>query len=234
MVSPCLRTRFAAQGLDPGRSPEYTARPFFSPAVHSATSPTMLMKFKPSQSYSYTANYCEENIWKLAAHPDFQARIDECKILIISNLKKQCPIWQQRASLIHGDPVLWDYHVVLVHQQPAPAPTLIWDLDTLLDTPSPFDLWWQTSFPVLDELPQEYKPMFRLIEASVYLETLSSDRSHMRDERGTWRMPPPSWPPIYDGQHHNLCALIDMSREGVGELLDAHALQKRLASTTDT
>lgn len=191
------------------------------------------MKFKPSQPYSYTANYCEENIWKLAAHPDFQARIDECKILIISNLLKQCPIWQQRASLIHGDPVLWDYHVVLLQQRPAPETTLVWDLDTLLETPSPFQTWWNTSFPSLDELPDEYKPMFRVLDASVYLETLSSDRHHMKSKDGTWRMPPPSWPPIYDGEHHNLSRLIDMSQEKPGEVLDARALEARFGAGED-
>ncbi|RZF47728.1 hypothetical protein LSTR_LSTR005992 [Laodelphax striatellus] len=45
---------------------------------------------------------------------------------------------------------------------------------------------------------------FRVLEAAVYLEKLSSDRSHMIDKRtGQWMKEPPAYPPIISSESPN-------------------------------
>lgn len=182
------------------------------------------------KKYAYAANYCEENIWQLTTHPDIASILDECFVLFISNLRRQCPIWNQRASLIHGDPVLWDYHVILIHK--TSTMSTVWDLDSLMGAPIPFEDWWLSSFPLLHAIPQEYHPLFRKITANMYRDTFSSDRRHMRDQHNAWLMPPPPWPEICRGPSpHNLPELIDMSIPSPGQILDAEDTFLFFAST---
>ena len=47
--------------------------------------------------------------------------------------------------------------------------------------------------PPLD--PHTYR-RFRVVEASCFLSSFASDRSHMRKEDGEWLSPPPSYDPI--------------------------------------
>lgn len=181
-----------------------------------------------SSLYPYAPHYCEENVWQAAHHPDFRDGRAHTHALFISNALRQCPIWAQRASLQHGDPVVWDYHVVLLVALPDASP-MIWDFDTLAGAPCSFDLWWNASFPYLSHLAPHYLPHFRLIAAQDYLDTLSSDRRHMRDASGEFIMQPPAWPPIFHG-HHNLSELIDLTRELPGEVMDHHAVYARFHS----
>lgn len=180
-------------------------------------------------SYPYTPHYCEENIWQAVRHPDFHTHLDHTYAVFISNAIRQCPIWAQRASIIHGNPVVWDYHVIML-VAPPDAPATTWDFDTLIGTPSDFETWWATSFPFLEHLTVPYQPCFRLISASDYLSVFSSDRRHMKDDKGNWRMPPPSWPAIFNGSH-NLSELIDMSGDTPGLVMDHHQFYARFHSS---
>lgn len=47
--------------------------------------------------------------------------------------------------------------------------------------------------------------MFRVVPIDSFLSNFSSDRSHMKDKNGKYRVPPPSYAPILGaaGQHDN-------------------------------
>ncbi|KDQ06739.1 hypothetical protein BOTBODRAFT_243436 [Botryobasidium botryosum FD-172 SS1] len=70
---------------------------------------------------TYTANYCEENIYRLAktltSLPDYDSTNDIIFVVFISNLSRTVALWQQRASPDPELPVVWDYHVILVRFQ---------------------------------------------------------------------------------------------------------------------
>lgn len=179
--------------------------------------------------YPYTGHYCEENIWMLANHPDFAEALSHTHVAIISNPLRKCPIWGQRASLLYGDPVVWDYHVILIQALPG-ATAQVWDLDALIGAPAPLSAWWESAFPYMQHMLPQFLPMFRLFSAQDYITLLSSDRRHMRDGHGGWRAPPPPWPMIHDGASHNLEALIDFTHQEPGELLDQQAFRERFSS----
>jgi hypothetical protein len=65
-----------------------------------------------------------------------------------------------------------------------------------------------------------------VVPASEYLARFSSDRSHMRDEDGTWKAEPPTLPVI--GQGMNLWRWVDMVEDWVGEVLDLPGMAKRM------
>lgn len=70
--------------------------------------------------FLYCSHFCEENVYKMAA-----SIIDHMRshrkhfssaslfVIFISSECKRTPVWHQKAG-IEGEPVLWDYHVVLV------------------------------------------------------------------------------------------------------------------------
>jgi len=73
--------------------------------------------------------------------------------------------------------------------------TLVWDLDTNLSFPVAFtDYAIQALQP--RDLPVHYQQLFRVMGGSDYLQTFASDRSHMINEDGSWKSPPPTYPPI--------------------------------------
>lgn len=167
-------------------------------------------------SYPYQPYYCEENIWQLCRQAPFDGEAVE--VVVISNRAGACPFWHQRAAPSSTRPIFWDYHVVAIERQADDA--LAWDLDTRLATPAPFELWWQTTFPALDGLTEAFQPSFRVVPHEVYLETLSSDRSHMRTAEGEFKKPPPDWEPIFEPEvGMNLDRFVDLQTDFVGEVL---------------
>jgi len=134
---------------------------------------------KPSRRQcKYQAFYCEENVWHLAGALGGWA-------VVLSHPSRQTPIWGQRAAE-PGEPVLWDYHVVLV------AEGEVWDLDTRLAFPAPLDTYFDAAF----RLPERVRA--RVLPAAEYRAGFWSDRGHMR-RGGEWLAPPPPWPPILGG-----------------------------------
>lgn len=165
----------------------------------------------PAQSQRrYTPFYCEENVWHLAKDG---VGTDPSFVVFISNPKRSCALWAQRASSSADMPVLWDYHVVLV-SAPAEGPPLVWDLDSRLGCPVKLKDYLDGTFPYGDALRESLLPRFRVLPAATYLERFASDRSHMNED-GEWREPPPEWPPI--GQGMNLFDFVDTEHEFVGE-----------------
>uniref|UniRef100_A0A8D0G8P4 Protein N-terminal glutamine amidohydrolase n=1 Tax=Sphenodon punctatus TaxID=8508 RepID=A0A8D0G8P4_SPHPU len=141
----------------------------------------------------YTSCFCEENVWKLCEYirSRNQYPLEEFYAVFISNDRRMIPLWKQRCG--HGDdPVVWDYHVVLLHVS-CGGQSFIYDLDTVLPFPCSFDTYAEEAFKSDDVIYPEFRRKIRVIQADLYLKTFASDRSHMRDASGNWRKPPPPY-----------------------------------------
>jgi hypothetical protein len=167
----------------------------------------------------YAANYCEENVWQLSRAAGFTQR--RRGALFISNRDRHCPLWSQRAATQPDQPVVWDYHVVLL----ALGPAQVFDLDSTLPFPCDALDYLGATFPLADQLPEPFAPRFRFVPAEELTRTFASDRSHMRAADGAWRSPPPPWPAIATPTATmTLPAFIDMTSEGAGVRLDLRSL----------
>ncbi|KAM6283329.1 protein N-terminal glutamine amidohydrolase isoform 2-T3 [Porphyrio hochstetteri] len=133
----------------------------------------------PRPACAYTSCYCEENVWKLCDHIRSRGRypLEEFYAVFISNDRRM------------------DYHVILLHVSSGEQ-NFIYDLDTVLPFPCPFDLYSLEAFRLDDSLHPEFHRKIRMIRADLYLKTFASDRSHMKDANGKWQKPPPSYPCI--------------------------------------
>ncbi|XP_069931566.1 protein N-terminal glutamine amidohydrolase isoform X4 [Oryctolagus cuniculus] len=136
----------------------------------------------PRDACVYSSCYCEENIWKLCEHikNHDQYPLEECYAVFISNERKM------------------DYHVVLLHVSSG-GQSFIYDLDTVLPFPCPFDTYVEDAFKSDDDIHPQFRRKFRVIRADSYLKNFASDRSHMKDSSGNWREPPPPYPCIETG-----------------------------------
>ncbi len=179
----------------------------------------------PRRDLPYAAFWCEENVWHLCAHPRVAAL--ERHVLVVSSRSGRVATWMQRAAERPEWPVLWDYHVVLLaHEGEA---WQIWDLDTTLDLPVAATRWLARSFPPLRREHQAFAPLFRVMRADLYRATLSSDRSHMRDESGRLRAAAPPWPAIMQGES-NLLRMTDMRDGWIGDVMTIEQLRAWLAA----
>lgn len=166
----------------------------------------------------YTPYFCEENVWHLARESAAHGRRDLYAVFITNRLQ-HVVLWQQRA----GDPVQWDYHVVLFDGGD------VVDLDTVIEGgPSlPIGVWLKASFRHVSE---PLAPRFRVVDAAELLRTFASDRSHMRGPDGEPRQPFPEWPPIRCSLgDHTLPRYLDLDDDIAGEWLDLDALRQRFA-----
>ncbi|XP_028917761.1 protein N-terminal glutamine amidohydrolase isoform X5 [Ornithorhynchus anatinus] len=122
------------------------------------------------------------------------------------------PIWKQRAEPGDG-PVIWDYHVVLLHLSSG-GQSFVYDLDTVLPFPCAFDAYVEDSFKSDDDILPRFRRKLRVIPADCYLKNFASDRSHMKDSSGNWRAPPPLYPCIETADSKmNLDSFISMNPE---------------------
>ena len=174
------------------------------------------------QAFRYQSQYCEENIWFLCQEQMFAQY--KRKVVFISNPNRTCLLWHQKAATASTEPVVWDYHVILLCQQPH---WMIWDLDTALGLPITAGEYLDKTFALTNTVFQQYAPLFRVMDATAFIETFSSDRSHMRDRRGQWLAPPPVWSLITIGDTLTLDKFIDMRTEWVGDLLTLDGIQTR-------
>ncbi|XP_062343344.1 protein N-terminal glutamine amidohydrolase [Osmerus eperlanus] len=149
----------------------------------------------PIDDCVYTSCYCEENVWKLCEHIRTQSQtpLQEVYSVFISNDRKMVPLWKQKSSK-EDEPVVWDYHVILVHH--SQRSSYVYDLDSTLPFPCPLPLYSQHAFQSDLGLKPAFWRKLRVVPAEAYLRNLASDRSHMRDADGSWRMPPPPYPCI--------------------------------------
>ena len=168
----------------------------------------------------YWPFYCEENIWHLCGEPRFA----DAQVVFISNPGRQVALWGQRAAGGPFEPVIWDYHVVLLASSNAGYE--VWDPDTTLGLPVPAGRYLDLTFIDIHHLPLSFAPRFRCLTVADYRRHLGSDRSHMRRPDGTYRSPPPPWDA--PGEGSNLMRFVEMESEFLGEVCDLDGLRRRL------
>ena len=158
----------------------------------------------------YTARYCEENVFHLAAHPALFG--DEPQVVFLSNSGSSVAMLSQTER--PEGVVIWDYHVILVTWSDR---WLVWDLDSTLPFPCDARRYIVASLPF--DVPPQYRPLLRIVDAAEYRSGFHSDRRHMRDERGNLQAPPPSWQPIRGGEGSNLHEYVNMKEARPGRVL---------------
>ena len=163
------------------------------------------IKFR-EKNFLYTPYFCEENIWHLCQHSQISSQ--EIRIIFISNDKKICPFFYQRACSSPQYPVWWDYHVILICKE---RYWVVWDLDTVLTCPIQVEDYLRFTFGDPDSIPQPYSPRFKVIVRHQFIQKFSSDRSHMRTPSGQWVASPPPWPQIFHSGKNTLNNFIKMT-----------------------
>ncbi|XP_077600117.1 protein N-terminal glutamine amidohydrolase [Stigmatopora nigra] len=144
----------------------------------------------------YSSCYCEENVWNLC---DFVRRegsppLPQVFAVFISNDNRTVPLWEQKSAC--GDrPVIWDYHVIFLHARPG-CDAVVYDLDSTLPFPCTLKAYGAHGLRADDALRSEYRRKFRAVPADLFLAKFASDRSHMKNGDGSWKTPPPPYPPI--------------------------------------
>jgi protein-tyrosine-phosphatase len=176
---------------------------------------------------SYAPFFCEENAWHVCQ--DERIRELPRRVVFISNSERTCALWYQRAALVPDSPVVWDYHaVVLVEREGAWE---VWDHDCTAGWQLSATRWLHLTFGLTKDLPKDLHPLFRVLDADVYVERFSSDRAHMIDEAGNYRQQPPPWPPIVpEGVAPNLQSFVDVEADFLGEVLSLDEMEARYGS----
>nr|XP_057903029.1 protein N-terminal glutamine amidohydrolase-like isoform X1 [Doryrhamphus excisus] len=151
----------------------------------------------PSQDKcDYTSCYCEENVWKLCEliGKEGSAPLEEIFVVFISNDNRTIPLWKQKCAC--GDqPVVWDYHVLLLHICGGSG-SVVYDLDSTMPFPCSLELYAKHALRTDHGIQAAYRRKLRVVPANCFLLTFASDRSHMKNDDGSWKMPPPPYPPI--------------------------------------
>ncbi|XP_068861532.1 protein N-terminal glutamine amidohydrolase isoform X3 [Aphelocoma coerulescens] len=144
--------------------------------------------------------------------------------------------WQLNTRHSNSQTVLLqqDYHVILLHVSSGEQ-NFIYDLDTVLPFPCPFDVYSVEAFRLDDSLRPEFHRKIRMIQADLYLKTFASDRSHMKDVNGKWQKPPPPYPCIETADSKmNLDDFISMNPEvGWGSVFSLSDFVHQFGSQTD-
>lgn len=178
--------------------------------------------------FKYAPYYCEENIWQLCQEEVF--RPFEKRAVLISNPTRTCALWNQRAAPLPEQPVIWDYHVILLFKS-ATDGWQVFDLDTTLPAPISVDLYLSNTFGN-EPLSEEFQSLFRVIDADEFVDKFSSDRSHMLTADGQWQVPPPPWPAIVRNNKSNLMELIDMRKSSIGTAMNLVEFRNHFAQSS--
>ncbi|BFZ62164.1 Protein N-terminal glutamine amidohydrolase [Saitoella coloradoensis] len=123
----------------------------------------MLVK---TEDIIYTPFYCEENIYNLARTiaEKNPAAINSTYAVFLSNPQQTVPVWFMRLNKDRpGYPVIWDYHVFLVHK--TTLGSYVYDFDTTLPFPVAFAAHYEATFAPEVELPKRFHRLFRIIPA---------------------------------------------------------------------
>ncbi|XP_032832937.2 protein N-terminal glutamine amidohydrolase [Petromyzon marinus] len=185
----------------------------------------------PRDQCGYWGCYCEENVWKLIEHARGRRRtLRGLYAVFISNDARTVPLWKQKCKQGTDEPVLWDYHVLLLLQHAedgsssnssSSSSSFVYDLDSTLPFPCTLDSYAAQALRPDRDLKRRYRRRLRVVPADTFMRTFASDRSHMQDELGQWRAPPPPHPCIRtEGCVMNLDDFVSMDPAvGCGEVL---------------
>ncbi|XP_028428409.1 protein N-terminal glutamine amidohydrolase [Perca flavescens] len=139
----------------------------------------------------YTSCYCEENVWKLCefVRAERTAPLEHLFVVFISNENRTVPLWKQKSG--RGDqPVIWDYHVILLQVGPQVSSSVVYDLDSELEFPCSLKLYAAKALRSDTHIRAQYHRKLRVVPADSFLLNFASDRSHMKNSDGSWKMPP--------------------------------------------
>jgi len=144
------------------------------------------------EEYPYSSQYCEENIYHLAARKiTIGSSHSKYFVVFVTSKSRHTPLWYQKKC--YGDkPVLWDYHVFLFSCYEALSPQ-IYDMDSTMPCPVSAIEYMKYAIRYDMHMKDEYEQYFRVIPAHLYVEYFSSDRCHMKDSLGGWVASPPAW-----------------------------------------
>lgn len=161
----------------------------------------------------YTKYFCEENVWMMVKRIQDKSpeKLKLCHPVFISNDYAHIPLWRQSASSEEDGLVVWDYHVIMVYCDEEES--WVYDYDSQLPFPTKFKEYCEETFKTDELLKPIYHRLFRVLSAESYLKYFSSDRRHMKNDDGTWKKPPPSYPIINSDKEHNLESFISMKDE---------------------
>ena len=105
----------------------------------------------------YASCYCEENVyWLCEESMAYDGAVGHTYALVISSINQHTPIWLQKKCSKHDEPVLWDYHVIMVRRNSEGA-FMAYDLDTKLPFPCPLEEYIEKSFRPYVELKDTEK-----------------------------------------------------------------------------
>lgn len=165
--------------------------------------------------YLYTTLFCEENIWQLAnSLIDKNINEQDIKIIFITNKDNRIAFFNQQAAS-HDQPVIWDYHVILLAK--INNTVQVFDFDSRLPFPCDIKRYLSSSLPGI--INKEYMSQFRIIPARLYLTQFYSDRSHMQGVIPDDKFP--HYPPICSPniEHINLYDLFNINKKIHGTLV---------------
>jgi protein N-terminal glutamine amidohydrolase len=116
-------------------------------------------------------------------------------VIFVSSESQCVPMFHQLAQQSSTYPCFWDYHVLALEITKDGEPFIL-DIDSNLPYPCHLTNYLEHVFPK-QNLPQSYRPLFRIVPADSFLFHFSSDRRHMRRDDGTFSAPPPTYNCIY-------------------------------------
>jgi len=129
-------------------------------------------------SYTYTPLFCEENIWKLidALYTNQGLSTKPIDVLFILNQNNSIALFEQKLST-GANPVIWDYHVVLVAKNTSNI--VLFDFDSNCSLPKNIADYFHQTFPDNAVLPETVRPLLKPINADYFYKHFYSNRQHM-------------------------------------------------------
>eukprot|EP01138_Halocafeteria_seosinensis_P008462 gb/GECG01008647.1/.p1 GENE.gb/GECG01008647.1/~~gb/GECG01008647.1/.p1 ORF type:complete len:289 (+),score=25.30 gb/GECG01008647.1/:1-867(+) len=139
---------------------------------------------------------------QLGPTPATQKNVDASRIEgVVNSIATESETTE--ATEVGDDVCVWDYHVILVtrHSNPHRSAkklklTLVWDLDSTLDFPTPLSKYVEHAFKYQYPIKERFRPHFRVVSMDQFLRVFGSDRSHMLDADGEYMESPPEHPCI--------------------------------------
>eukprot|EP00903_Cladosiphon_okamuranus_P011770 g11064.t1 len=164
----------------------------------------------------YASHYCEENTVRLCAHLLDRAEAADVELFIVfvSNQARQVPVWNQRLADNQDEPVLWDYHVLLLAKHP--HGNWVYDLDSTLAFPTQAAQYMTQAFRRGERMEERFRQKFRVVSGRECVDHFSSDRSHMIQRGGAYSAEPPRLNPLRgprSSSDHNIDEWISMDED---------------------
>ena len=191
---------------------------------------------------------------RLKEHNESMTGICKYYVVFISNAQKCCPMYAQKAKEDRDSPCFWDYHVILIgcvsekefhrndetgnpecqriEMEPEnykKSRAFVFDMDSQLNFPCCFSTYFDETFRQLEIMSSPYRdqlaPLFRVVEAELYLKHFYSDRMHMfNSSDGSWIAIPPSYRCIMNGSKTDQQNTANMKTSNLNDYISMYRL----------